>query len=190
MPTVIDYAKVLEQTERLGFRSLYHNSGAFGFPRDAKVMYAGWMGPPDDTIRPEARSLVQQIDPPYVAHLVDRLINLWETHLPGVIWFTPMSHWSFELDHGSKAWMPDLLRSLHIDPAPLTQLNTAPAIEFLQNEADLVRIFAAGLLENLKGSDFAVLFPDRPVIGNLHHHQQLWWTTTDPVLHVALRGNP
>lgn len=190
MPTVIDYAKVLEQTQSQGFRSLYHNSGAFGFPRGAEVMYAGWMGPPDDTIRAEARRLVQQIDPPYVANLIDRLINLWKTDLAGVIWFAPMSHWSFELDHGSKAWMPDLLRSIRIDPAPLTHLNTAPAIQFSEAETDLVRTFASGLLGNLKGSDFAVLFPDRPLIGNLHHHQQLWWTTTDPALHAAIQGNP
>jgi hypothetical protein len=186
MPTIVDYAKVLDQTQSQGLRSLYHNSGAFGFPRGADVKYAGWIGPPDETIRPEARSLVQQIDPPYVPNLVNRLIGLWQAHLPGVIWFTPMSHWSFELDHGSKTWMPGLLREIKIDPAPLTHLNNAPAIEFGDNEADLVGTVATGLLENLKSSDFAILFPDRPAIATLHHHQQLWWTTTDAGIHAAI----
>src|SRR5690349_25105445 len=112
MPRIIDYSNVVAQTQRQGLRSLYHNSGAFGFPRGANVLYAGWIGPPDETIRPEARFLVRQIDPPYVSNLVDRLINVWTMQLPGPIWFAPMSHWSFELDHGSKAWMPDLLRSI------------------------------------------------------------------------------
>jgi hypothetical protein len=190
MPTVIDYANVLKQTQSQDFRSLYHNSGAFGFARGADVKYAGWIGPPDETIRPEARPLIRQIDPPYVLNLVDRLINLWQTHLPGPIWFAPMSHWSFELDHGSKTWMPQLLHDIQIDPVPLTHLNTAPALQFAQSESDLVRRCATGLLENLKSSDFAVLFPDKPLIGTLHHHQQLWWTTTDPDLHAAIRGNP
>jgi hypothetical protein len=187
MPTIIDYPALLEQAQRQGLRSLYHNSGAFGFARGANVLYAGWVGPPDDTIRAEARSLIQQIDPPYVSNLVERLIELWTTQLPGPIWFAPMSHWSFELDHGSKSWMPDLLREIRIDPAPLAKLNNAPAIEFTTSEIDLVRSFPTGLLENLKSSDFAVLFPDRPVIGTLHHHQQLWWTTTDAAIHHAIR---
>jgi len=187
MPQVIAYSDVLAQTQSQGLRSLYHNSGAFGFSRGANVLYAGWIGPPDDTIRPEARALVQQIDPPFVPNLVNRLIDLWQSHLPGEIWFMPMSHWSFELDHGSKSWMPDLLRSIHIDPAPLTHLNTAPAIEFTPSEIDLVRSFATGLFENLKSSDFAILLPDRPIVGTLHHHQQLWWTTTDATIQQQLR---
>ncbi|HTL30448.1 MAG TPA: hypothetical protein VL282_14550 [Tepidisphaeraceae bacterium] len=190
MPRVIDYPSLLQQMQSQGLRSLYHNSGAFGFPRAANVLYAGWIGPPDDTIRPEARKLIQQIDEPYVPNLVNRLIRLWQSHLKGAIWFAPMSHWSFELDHGSKVWMPQLLRDIHIDPAPLTHLNTAPAIEFAQTENDLVRAFATGLLENLRGSDFAILFPDRQVIGNLHHHQQFWWTTTDAAFHALAQGNP
>jgi hypothetical protein len=79
-----------------------------------------------------------------------------------------------------------LLREIKIDPAPLTHLNNAPAIEFGDNEADLVGTVATGLLENLKSSDFAILFPDRPAIATLHHHQQLWWTTTDAGIHAAI----
>src|ERR687889_682209 len=52
-----------------GFRSLYHNSGAFGFARGADVKYAGWVGPPDGSIRAEMRPLVRDVPPPYEANL-------------------------------------------------------------------------------------------------------------------------
>ena len=187
MPTIIDYPSVLDQTRKQGLRSLYHNSGAFGFARDAKVFHAGWIGPPDETIRPAALALVQQLEPPYAAKLVDRLMRVWQSHLPGPMWVLPMSHWSFELDHGSKNWMPDLLHRIGIDPAPLSPLNNAPAIAFAITETDPAGTLITGLLENLKSSDFALLFPNHPVTCTLHHHQQLWWTTTDASLHAHLR---
>lgn len=186
MPTVIAYPTVLEQVQRQELRSLYHNSGAFGFARGAEVRHVGWIGPPDETIRPEARPLVQQMPEPYVTNLVNRLVQTWQDVLPGVIWFAPMSHWSFELDHGSKAWLPDSLREIGIDPTPLVPLNNALAIEFASSEIDPARTLATDLLENLAASDFAILFPDCPVLCTLHHHQQLWWTTTDPAVYQAI----
>ena len=52
MPWIIDYQLVLEQMREQRFKCLYYNSGAFAFPPDVKTRSAGWIGPPDDSIKP------------------------------------------------------------------------------------------------------------------------------------------
>ena len=59
MPKIIDYSIVLERMEREGFRSLYHNSGAFGFVDEAGVESVGWIGGADETLKPAARLLAE-----------------------------------------------------------------------------------------------------------------------------------
>ena len=98
-----------------------------------------------------------------------------------------MSHWSYELDFGSREWMPALLESIGLDPGQLMTRNNAAAIEFTQNESAALEHFAAGLLQMLTASDFAITFPRRAALCTLHHHKQLWWQTTDAEVAEALR---
>src|SRR5947209_719542 len=99
----------------LGMRCLYHNSGAFG-PDDPGALKAiGWIGPDDPTIRPEARALTRPVGPPYEANLADLATRAW-AELRGPAWLMPRSHWAYELDFGSKTWLPAALQRAGIDP--------------------------------------------------------------------------
>ena len=91
----------------------------------------------------------------------------------------PKSNWAYELDFGSKAWLPDALRAAGVDPAPLEGRTNSPALEFSIDEADRVTPLIQTLLLNLKGSDFALGFPGRPVACTIHHHKQIWWISND-----------
>src|SRR5829696_7129972 len=128
VPTIREYRQVLRQMEAQGFRSLYHNSGAFGFPRDAPVHYAGWIGPPDASIRPQMRTHLRNIAPPYEANLACAAADVWVHHLPGVVWVMPMSHWSYELDFGSGDWMPAALNAVGLDGAELSSRANGAAV--------------------------------------------------------------
>ena len=187
---IIDYPVVLEQMREQKFKSLYYNSGAFGFPTDVDVKIVGWMGPVDSTIKPEALSLTTQIAEPYEQNLARLLVRAWQEDLPGRIWVMPMSHWSYELDFGSRDWMPALLEGIGIDPGLLMTRNNAAAIEFAPDEAKVLGHFAQRLLQMLQQSDFAIVFPRRPVVCTLHHHKQLWWQTSDDDLARKLKTMP
>lgn len=99
----------------------------------------------------------------------------------------PKSHWAYELDFGSREWMPELLRQIGIDPVSLQHRTNASAIEFRPDEMQSLPVMVEGLLRNLLGSDFALGFPGHAVICTLHHHKQIWWTSTDPALIESLR---
>ena len=99
----------------------------------------------------------------------------------------PRSHWAYELDFGSDAWMPHALRRLDIDPAQLSGRTNAAAIEFLPEESDRARAIRRDLLTQLAGSDFSLAFPSHPVIATLHHHKQIWWMSTDVALVERLK---
>lgn len=188
MPRVVSYDEVTEQAQALGLRSLYHNSGAFGFPESAAVKHVGWVGPPDASIRPAALELVQHVPPPYEPNLATLAARAWRDRLPGPAWVLPKSHWAFELDFGSAAWMPAALREIGVDPKLLQGRNDGSAIEFLPTEETAFIAFAQRLLTDLSGSDFAILFPARLVVCTLHHHKQIWWTTSDEGLHAHLEA--
>src|SRR4051812_8902332 len=100
------------------FKSLYYNSGAFSFPPagSEKVRIVGWVGPEDSTIRPAARELVVRVPEPYEPNLARLFVRGWQDLLPGRLWAMPMSHWNYELDFGSREWMPALLERVGIDP--------------------------------------------------------------------------
>jgi hypothetical protein len=188
MPWIIDYSVVLEQMRQQRFKSLYYNSGAFGFPTEVQPQTIGWIGPDDSTIKPEALSLARKIPPPHEENLAKLLICAWQELLPGKIWIMPMSHWSYELDFGSREWMPALLESINLDPGQLLTRNNAAAIEFTPNETAPLEHFTAGLLQMLVASDFAITFPRRAALCTLHHHKQLWWQTTDSEIAEGLRN--
>ncbi|HEV2294588.1 MAG TPA: hypothetical protein VGR35_12095 [Tepidisphaeraceae bacterium] len=186
MARIVEYERVLQRMHAEGFRSLYHNSGAFGFARGADVRYAGWAGPADGSIRAEARAFVRQVEPPYEANLARGAAQVWAQHLPGAAWVMPMSHWSYELDFGSRDWMPAALDAAGVDGNELATRANGAALEFAVEERDQFANLVAQLLANLRTSDFMLAFPGRPALCTVHHHKQLWWQTSDTALHEAL----
>lgn len=190
MPSLIDYEAVQEHMDALGMRSLYYNSGAFG-PKDAVSMrYFGWIGPDDPSIRPEALAHSRRVPPPYAQTLAALAARVWQELLPGPAWVMPKSHWAYELDFGSKTWMPGALERLGLDPASLAARTNAAAIEFATSEVEPLAAFVGTLLDNLLGSDFAIAFPSYPINCTIHHHKQLWWVATDDLLIQQIRALP
>lgn len=188
MPWIVDYARVLEQMKAQGLRSLYYNSGAFGFPEGTTVNSCGWIGPEDPTLRPAARELSRSVPAPYERSLAELVVRAWRELLPGTVWLMPKSHWAYELDYGSRDWMPALLEHAGIDSGLLQPRTNAAAIEFAPHEIEPFQHVVEGLLRMLLGSDFALAFPGRPVVCTLHHHKQVWWTSSDLAMIAALRA--
>lgn len=190
MPQIVDYDRVTAQAQRQGLRSLYYNSGAFGFPpAGGGALHAvGWISGPDPSIRPAALALTRTVAAPAVPTLVSLAARAWRQVLPGPVWVMPKSHWAYELDFGSAAWMPGALSAVGIDPAALADRTDGSAIEFADtdHEAAAWTPFVEQLLTNLAGGDFALMFPGRPALCTVHHHKQLWWTTTDAEVFARL----
>jgi hypothetical protein len=185
LPWIIDYEMVLEQMRSQQFRCHYYNSGAFGFPDPSRTRTIAWVGPDDPTIKPAARSLTRPVPEPYEENLATLATDLWQRRLPGRAWVMPMSHWAYELSHGSRDWLPALIENLDLDPGLLEGRNNAAAIEFGPTETERFNHLVRRLLLMLTGSDFMIAFPGRPVLCALHHHKQLWWTTTDEKIIAA-----
>jgi hypothetical protein len=179
MPWIIDYEVVVEQMRRQKLKCNYYNSGAFGFADPRGVQHVGWIGPDDPTLRPAAREVAQAVAPPYEANLAELLTKTWLEHFPGRVWAMPMSHWAYELDYGSRDWLPALIEHIDLDPGLLQTRNNGAAIEFATNESHHFRHFTQRLLEMLMASDFMLAFIGQPILCTLHHHKQLWWSTTD-----------
>ncbi len=186
MVRIIPYSDVFTTLTKQGLRCNYHNSGAFGFAAGVPQFIRGWIGPEDGSIKPAMREFIRKVPAPYEENLAESASQTWREFLPGNIWLMPLSHWAFELGDGSRHWMPQLLNSLGIDPAPLVGLNNASAIEFAVHETDGFRLAVGGLLEHLSVSDFLLAFPGQPVVCTLHHHKQLWWVTPEAPLVAAL----
>jgi hypothetical protein len=181
MPRVVDYPAVLRHMLDRGMRSLYHNSGAFGFNPAVVTHTVGWIGPDDPTIRPAARQFTRQVPPPYTGNLLRLAEAAWET-IGGPAWLMPTSHWAYELEFGDPL-IASGLRKLGIDPNSLATCNQASAIEFLPTDSE--PFFAAMIGEVIRhtgNSDFALAFPDRPIVATIHHHRQIWWTSPDTPL--------
>jgi hypothetical protein len=187
MPWIVDYSLVLDQMRTQGLRSLYHNSGSFGFAETQPLHTVGWIGPPDETIRPEVRAAMRSVPEPYALNLAELATWMWQKHLPGRVWLMPMSHWGYELEFGSRDWLPAVLENAGVDPGLLKARNTGDAIEFSAAEALGFEHVLQRLLDMLLGSDFMIAFPGRAVLCTLHHHQQLWWSTPDAALAGTLK---
>lgn len=186
MASIVDYSEVLQRLIGEGMRSLYHNSGAFGFRDAGAVVHRGWIGPDDPTLRPEALGMAQRVAAPFAANLAQLAAQVWRELLPGSVWVMPRSHWAYELEFGSGRWMPGLLEEMGLGTQTLLSRSTADAIAFEVGEDPLFEQMLQRLLENLAGSDFSLAFPGRAVVCTVHHHQQLWWSTTNPQLHEGL----
>jgi hypothetical protein len=182
VPWIVDYSQVLQQMNEQGFKSLYYNSGAFGFPDGVKTHSVGWIGPDDPSLRPEARLLTRRVPPPFERELTARVLRAMREMLPGKVWVMPKSHWAYELDFGSRDWLPALLEHAGVDGGLLQSRTNGSAIEFGLHESESFSHLIEGLLRMLLGSDFALMFPGRPVVCTLHHNKQVWWTSTDPAL--------
>ena len=189
MARIVDYEFVSSTLVGQGLKSLYYNSGAFGFPAGVSTHTVAWIGPPDPTIRPEAAALTRPVPAPFEPNLTRLAVRAWRDLLPGAVWVTPRSHWAYELDFGSRAWMPAALARAGVDADALAPLTTGAAIEFAPDEGDTLAALLLTLLENLSGSsDFQLAWPGRSVVCIVHHHKQLWWTTPDPTLHDGLEA--
>jgi hypothetical protein len=182
MPNIVDYSIVLDRLTKQGLRSLYFNSGAFGFPANLATVSRGWMGPPDSSIRASVRPLVRQAGPPFDATLSHALLSIWRSKLSGPVWAMPKSHWAYELEFGNRGWLRVLLNTIGVDAKQLAPLNNAAAIEFLPADELLFGIFTRDLLSHLVASDFQLVFPGFSTICTIHTRCQLWWTTTDLAL--------
>ena len=91
----------------------------------------------------------------------------------------PMSHWSYELDFGSRDWMPAALNAVGVGGDELVTRANGAALEFDVGERAKFQSLLVQLLSNLRTSDFMLAFPGRPVTCTIHHHKQLWWTSPD-----------
>ena len=187
MPTIIDYPIVLARMQAQGFVSNYFNGGSFSFPKGTATQVVAHVGPPDPTIRAAALPLTIPVPAPYEANLARIATRFWTHHLPGPTWLLPLAHWAFELDPVTQPWFADVLRGAGLDASPLIGLNNAAAVEFVGSEAAALRSVLESLLSHLVSSDFALLFPDHPVLCTIHHHKQLWWVTPDAALADQLR---
>jgi hypothetical protein len=175
MPRMIDYSQVLAHLTADGLECHYFNGGAFGFPSGAIIR--GWIESPDPTIKPQMRDNLRIVTSADQSKLATQA---WLDLLPGVAWIMPGSHWSFELNDGSRTWLPQLLHEIGIDPQVLIGLTSAAALEFTPTEQPLFEMTLRTLLQNLTASDFSLAFPARKTVCTIHHHHQLWWTTRDP----------
>ena len=184
---IVDYDTVLQTLLGQGLKSLYYNSGSFGFPPGVSTRTIGWIGPSDPTIRPEALCFTRQVPEPHVQNLTALALRVWQEQVPGVLWAMPRSHWAYELDFGSRDWMPGVLGEIGIDSRVLEPLTTGAAIEFEAAQSNEFGSFLSVLLDSLSGSsDFQLAWPGRPLVCTVHHHKQVWWTTPDEALHQAI----
>lgn len=195
VPAIVDYSIVKQTVAALGLVSLYHESGAFGFPPGVEVSHVGWIGPADPTLRPAAQATARQAPPPHPRRLAEAAARALATLAPSAVWLLPMSHWAFELNFGGADgaggdWLKSFLPGLGIDPAPLRDRADGSAISFEPQETPALTGAIAALLTNLATSDFALLAPPLPLIGLIHHHQQLWWTTPSATIATLLRELP
>ena len=182
MPAIVDFPAVKQTLEARGFVSLYHNSGAFGFPPGTDVWSAGWIEVEDATIRPAARKLAK-----CVASIIDAMAAVL-VRLPGEAWLMPKSHWHYELHFGNRELLEGLLPKIGIDAAGLRERNDGSAISFGPVERRLLMQTIGGLLEGLQGSDFMLALPDAKTVCTIHHHRQVWWQTADELIHPILIG--
>ena len=189
MPTIVDYPLVLADQQAAGLRSLYYNSGAFGFATEVPTTSVGWIGRPDPTLRPAAVPLARPVPEPFARTMAQRLVQAWREAMPGDLWLMPKAHWAYELDFGSKAWLPGALTDAGVGAGQLgllTGRNNGSAVAFGVGEAEQVVPLIDRILRHLVGSDFAAAWPGRRVACTIHSHEQLWWTTDDPAVIAAL----
>jgi hypothetical protein len=190
MATVVDYSTVVERMTAQGFRSLYYNSGAFGFAPETETEAIGWIGPEDPSIRPQARAWTVRIAEPHAQNLAHAFCLASENILPGNVWLMPKSHWAYELDFGNRDWLPEVLSAVSVEAPSLQKRTNAAALEFSPDNREELEYFVGTLLDKLQGSDFLAAFPAHQTVATLHHHKQIWWETRSLPIAEKLRSLP
>jgi hypothetical protein len=186
---IIEYQNALHTLEQRGFVCNYFNGGAFGFPKGTEVGVLGWIAADDPTIRPQLRPHIRIVPPPAEEKMAKAAVDVFDRHLPGPAWIMPLSHWAFELDFGSKNWLPELIRSVGVDPQVLASRSDASPVEFNGADRPHLTRFIQTLLENLAASDFMLASAAYPVLCTIHHHKQLWWTSSDKAFIERISGH-
>jgi len=188
---ILEYQIALQRLQQQGLVCNYFNGGAFGFPKGTPVTTLGWISEEDPTIRPEMRPNLRKFPPPGEATLAKAAVAAWVNEMPSPAWLMPLSHWAFELDFGSRNWLPKLIGTagLNLDPQALAGRTDASPIEFSSAEQTELQTFIQTLLENLVSSDFMLAFPSQPILCTIHHHKQLWWRSSDKALIERISGH-
>jgi hypothetical protein len=186
MPRIIDYPTVAKILTEEGYRCNYPSSGSFSL-RDRTPIIRGWLFGPDETIVPELLADSRVLENPTEGKLAEMAIKAWQEILPGNIWLTPASHWSFELSFGHPEQLKPLLLELNLDADYLATQTNGAAIEFEPVESDMLGHAIKRLLEFCVASDFMLIFPRRLTTCMIHHHKQLWWVTSDPKIAAGLK---
>jgi hypothetical protein len=186
MPRIIDYPTVTKILTEEGYRCNYPSSGSFSF-RDRSPIIRGWLFGPDETIVPELLANSRILENPSEQKLAEMAIKAWREILPGNIWLTPASHWSFELSFGHPEKLRPLLAELNLDANYLASQTNGAAIEFEEAESALLEHAIKRLLEFCVASDFMLVFPGRMTTCMIHHHKQLWWVTGNEEIAAALK---
>jgi hypothetical protein len=189
VPRIIEYQIALQRLEHQGLVCNYFNGGAFGFPKGVDVSVLGWIAADDPTIRPQLRPHIRQIPAPQEQNMAQAAVEAWLAEFPDPAWIMPLSHWAFELDFGSKNWLPNSIKSIGLDPALLASRSDASPIEFQLSDKPLLLNFIQTILQNLASSDFMLAFPSQAVLCTIHHHKQLWWTSSDKAIIERISGH-
>jgi hypothetical protein len=176
MPRVIDFADASQTLRSRGFVSLYHNSGAWGFPPETPVRTLGLITTDDPSIREAARAMTRRVTLADCVDAVQRVADQLATDA----WLMPKSHWYFELHFGNRDLLELLLPTIGIEPGLLRDRNDGSAIAF-EGGTQLAGVVTK-LLPELRGSDFLIAWPDAQTLCTIHHHGQLWWQTMRPDL--------
>ena len=182
MPYLLDFKFALKQLTGAGFVSLYHNSGAFGFPPTATVHTIGWTGDADESIRPEMQAQIRKVSEPYAPTMARMAQHAWTAHLGGECWLTPKSHWHYEMHYGNRALLDEVLPTVDVNPASVLDRNDGSPVVFTPAEGDAMFQTVLAVLQGLRSSDFQLTFPTRAMVCTIHHHEQLWWQTTDAAI--------
>jgi hypothetical protein len=182
VPRIVEYQTALAELQGQGLICNYYNGGAFGFPKGVEVDVSGWIAGEDPTIRAEIRSKTRVFSPPAEENMARAAVAAWQKELGGRAWIMPLSHWAFELDFGSKGWLPALISGAGVDPQALADQPNAAPIEFVPSDHERLVTFVQTLLINLASSDFMLAFPGQSILCTIHHHKQLWWASSDKSL--------
>jgi len=169
MPWIIDYPTVLDRMRAARFVCLTAGAGAFDFPPASNAAVIPWEMTTDEPA------------------LAARAASFWGKNLAGPAWIMPVAQWTYELEYGSRDWLPATLERIGIDAGLLVGRGNSAAIEIAAHESDRFELLVTRLLEQLIGSEFLIAFPDKPALCAIKPAKQLRWSTTLSQLAERLR---
>ncbi len=121
----------------------------------------GWVGPPDPTIRPAARTLARHVPPPYEPNLADLATSAWLDHLPGPAPRVAQESLGVRAGLRPAWWMPSALRDVGVDAQSLVAETTGVELEFQPADAEaFTRGSSAACSATCPAATTHPLFPD------------------------------